>query len=156
MSATILTILLLLAPIQASSKISASQKQEFLDLLTTLPTRGEFYTDDAVKKAGPYLPVLLSLTEKDVEGYDIYRLTAISRGLCNVEDHRKYASDHFSEIKHPQLKLLWAAMLFVADVPSPEIRNFLRIALASKSQSQLLSDMLGPSFESFRNRVLSK
>ena len=156
MSAAVLTILLLLAPIQASSKISASQKQEFLEILTTLPTRGEFYTDDAVQKAGPYLPVLLSLTEKDVEGHDIYRLAAISRGLCDVEDHREYASRHFSEIKHPQLKLLWAAMLFEAGVPSPETRNFLRIALASKNQSQLLSDTLGPSFDSFRDRVLSK
>ncbi len=54
------------------NQVSDAQKQEFLELLKTLPTQGEFYTEETVKKAGPYLAVLFALTEKDIEKYDIY------------------------------------------------------------------------------------
>src|SRR5690348_14247146 len=65
---------------EVSNPISAAQKQEFIHLLETLPREGEFYTEEAVKQAGPYLAVLFALTEKDIEMYDFYIFGAISRG----------------------------------------------------------------------------
>jgi hypothetical protein len=62
-------------------KISIAEKKEFIELLKTIPQKGEFLTDDAVKTAGPYLPVLFALTEKDIETYDIYPFAVISREL---------------------------------------------------------------------------
>ena len=74
---------ILLIPIQGqtTNQVSDSQKQAFIEFLKTLPTKGEFYTDDAAKKAGPYLPVLFALNEKDIEKYDLYPFLAISRAL---------------------------------------------------------------------------
>lgn len=141
---------------QGADQISDARKKEFINLLRALPTKGEFYTDEAVVKAGPYLPTLLALTEKDIEEYDIYPFLAISRGLCDRSEHRTYAVRNFVRIRHLTLKLFWAAMLFDSDATSPEIERFLRDALASKEQAKLLSEMLGPEFDSFQKRIRSK
>ena len=93
MIAFILLMLVALTPQQsAATQISDAQKKDFLNLLKTLPHKGEFFTDDAIKTGGPYLPVLFSLTDKDIEGYDIYPFAALSRGLCDVKEHRQYAT----------------------------------------------------------------
>ena len=65
----IITILIAFAPALAGHNAADAQKKEFIDLLKTLPTKGEFYAEDAIRKAGPYLPVLLSLTERDTEKF---------------------------------------------------------------------------------------
>jgi hypothetical protein len=153
MIAAYLTILLALMPALVSSQISDAQKKEFIELLKTLPHKGEFYTNEAVEKAGPYLPVLFALTEKDVAGYDIYPFAAISRGLCDQKKHRDYTVRHFAEIRHPELKLFWGAMLFDGGAISPEIVRFLKAALESPEQAKLLSEMIGPQFEDFKRRV---
>lgn len=153
MIAVILTILLVLTPSLASNQISNAQKKEFIELLKTLPHKGELYTDEAVEKAGPYLPVLFALTEKDIKELDIYPFAAISRGLCVQKKHRDYAVRHFAEIRHPTLKLFWGAVLFEAGVASPEIVGFLKDALESQEQAKLLSEIVGPQFEDFKRRV---
>lgn len=153
MLTTLLAIVLTVSPSQASNKITDAQKKEFIEILRTLPVKGEFFTDEAVKRAEPYLPVLLSLTEKDIEGYDIYPFLALSRGLADHKEHRDYAVSHFAEIRHPILKLAWAGMLFDAKSTSPQIIQFLRDALKSKEQSKVLSEMLGPDFNNFQMRV---
>jgi hypothetical protein len=153
MIAAFLTILLVLTPSQVSSQISDAQKKEFIDFLKTLPHKGEFYTDEGVEKAIPYLPVLFALTEKDMEKLDIYPFAAISSGLCHQKKQRDYAVRHFTEIRHPTLKLLWGAMLFDAGATSPEIVRFLKDALESQEQSKLLSEIVGPQLEDFKRRV---
>ena len=150
-----LAALLIFAAGQGSDQFSDERKREFIDLLRTLPRKGEFYTDAAVVKAGPYLPVLFSLTEKDIEKIDIYPFAAISRGLCDHFEYRKYAVRNFGRIQHPELKLFWGALLFELHTVSREIKRFLHDALASKKQSKVLSEMLGPEFDSFKKRVLS-
>ncbi len=148
-----LIILLTFTPCQATNQVSDAQRKEFIGLLKTLPTKGEFYTDEAVKKAGTYLPVLFALTEKDIEKYDVYPFAAISRGLCNQKEHRDYAVRHFAEIHHPALKLFWGAMLFDTGAASSEIVQFLRDALKSEEQAKVLSEIVGPQFEDFKRRV---
>ena len=150
-----LAAFLILAPAQESNAVSDVQKEEFINLLRTLPTKGEFYTDEAVIKAAPYLPVLFALTDKDIQKYDIYPFGAISRGLCEHREHREYAVRNFEKIHHPELKLFWGAMLFDSGAASPEIERFLRDALGSKEGAKLLSEIMGPQFESFKKRVLS-
>lgn len=153
MIAALLTMFLALAPCQSANHISDAQKKEFIELLKTLPHKGEFFTDEAVEAAGPYLPVLLALTEKDIEGYDIYPFAAVSRGLADQKKYHEYAVRHFTEIRHPMLKLFWGAMLFDAGATSPEIVRFLKAALESKEQAKLLSEIVGPEFEAFKRRV---
>ena len=153
MFAALLTLFLVLTPSQASSQISEAQKKGLIELLKTLPHKGEFFTDGAVEKAGPYLPVLFALTEKDIGEYNIYPFAAISRGLCDQKEHRKYAVRQFAEIRHPELKLFWGAMLFDAGEKSPAIERFLQDALESPEKAKVLSEMLGPQFEDFKRRV---
>lgn len=72
MTPQILLLLVFFAPMQApANEISEAQKKQFIEVLKTLPHKGEFFTEDAVRTAGPYLPVLFALTDKDIEGYDI-------------------------------------------------------------------------------------
>ncbi len=153
MIAALLTILFFFAPSQATNQISDAQKRDFIELLKTLPHKGEFFTDESVKKAGPYLPVLFALTEKDIEKYDIYPFAALSRGLGERREHRDYASRHFAQIRHLELKLFWGSILFDEGPSSPEIVRFLRDALKSEKESQILAEMLGPDYQAFRRRV---
>jgi hypothetical protein len=156
MTAALLMLLLALTPYQTANRISDAKKKEFIKLLRTLPFEGEFYTEEAVEKAGPYLPVLFAITEKDIKTYDIYPFAAISRGLFDQKRHRDYAVRHFSGIRHPVLKLLWASMLFdEAGAASPEIVQFLKDALGSNDRTKVLSQIVGPNFENFRRRVMS-
>ena len=149
-----LAFLLVIAPQQPpANQVSDAQKKEFIELLKTLPHKGEFFTDEAVKRAGPYLPVLLALTEKDIEKYDIYPFAAISRGLCDDKEHRRYATNHFAEIRHPTFKLFWGAMLFDEGDAPPEIVRFLKDALDSEAQAKVLEEMIGPDFADFKKRV---
>jgi len=152
----IFLFVLVLAPNQTTTYITEIRKQEFIQLLQTLPHKGEFYTDEAIEKAGPYLPTLFALTESDLAGYDIYPFGALSRGLSSRLENRKYAVRNFSKIQHPTIKLLWAVMLFDSAQRSPEIVRFLRNALKDPEQTKVLSEGLGPKFSSFKNRVLSR
>ena len=154
MIAPIFTFLLVLSPLQApTNHISDVQKKEFIKLLGTLPHKAEFFTDDAVKTAQPYLPVLFALNEKDLEKYDIYPFGAISRGLCDDKANRDYAVIHFGEMRHPKLKLFWGLMLFDAGTAPPEVLGFLRAALKSETQSKVLSEIVGPDYKDFVRRL---
>jgi DNA-binding beta-propeller fold protein YncE len=153
MFALCVAILLALVPAPAAQDASDAQKKEFIEVLKTLPTKGEFYTEEAVRTAAPFLPALLSLTEKDIEKYDIYPFAAISRGLANNKQHRAYAVAHFAGIRHPGLKLFWAAMLFDSGDASREIVRYLRDALDEPEQAGLLAQMVGPDFKFFKRKV---
>jgi len=138
-----------------SHSVSATEKREFLALVRKLPTEGEFFTDKAIRKAAPYIRVLFALTEQDLEQGDIYPFAALSAGLCRDRKYRQYGVEHFADLAHPALKLLWATVLFDAQPPlSPEVVEYLRVALESKERSQELREIVGPSFEGFRERVI--
>jgi hypothetical protein len=156
MISTFLAILLIAIPGQATNQVQVSdaQKRAFVDFLKTLPTKGEFYTDDAAKKAGPYMPVLFALTEEDIQKQDLYPFLAISRALSDDAEYRGSAVRNFPKIRHPKLKLFWAAILFDGGSASPEVKQFLRDALTSNEQIKQLSEMMGPQFEALRKRVL--
>ena len=158
----LILLALTLTPIQAGhsvlcmqvrQEVSDAQKTEFIELLKTLPTKGEFYTEEAARRAGPYLPVIFSLTEKDVEKYDLYAFVAISVGISADKERRAYALSHFTDIRHPQLKLFWAALLFDRKEVSPEIVRYLRDALDSDVQAKELKSMAGPEFKFFKRAV---
>jgi WD40 repeat protein len=150
-----IAFLLALALVSPAQDASEAQKKEFIKLLYTLPTRGEFYTKEAVEKATPYLPVLLSLTQKDTEQNDLFALVAISGGLSFEKQNRAYVFKHFNEIRHPVLKLFWAALLFNAGDISPDVVHHLRDALNDPARADELSQMTGHSeFKFFRRKVL--
>ncbi len=140
---------------QKTKDVSIADKKKFLKFLQALPTDGEFFTDDAVLKARPYIHILFALTEEDIAAFDIYPFVALSRGFCDVKETREYGLSHFDTIRHPVLKLFWAAVLFDLEATSAEIIKYLRDALDSKEQTKLLSQMVGPEYEAFRKRVLA-
>ena len=140
-------------PQSPRNQVSEAQKKEFIELLETLPSNGEFFTDDAVKTAGPYLPTLLALTEQDIKEYNIYPFLALSRGFCDNKEYREYATAHFAEIRHPMLKLGWAVMLFDEEPPPPRIVKFLRDALKSTEQANTLGRIIGPGWFGFLRRL---
>jgi hypothetical protein len=143
-------------PVQTTTPISEAQKQAFIRLLETLPIKGEFYSNKAAKKAGPYMSVLFALTEKDIQKYDLYPFLALSRALCDDTKYRALGVRNFATIQHPQLKLFWAAILFDAGAASSEVEQFLRDALTSEEQTKQLSEMMGPQFDALRKRLLKQ
>jgi len=140
---------------QETKEVSASEKKSFLKLLRTLQVKGEFFTEEAVLRAGPRLRVLLALTEKELAGLDIYPFLALSRGMCDHKEYREYGALHFGAIRHPVFKLFWGAVLFDEKAATPEIVEYLQSALKSKDQSKTLSEMPGPNYENFRERVMA-
>lgn len=133
--------------------VASAEKEAFLGMLTQLPTKGEFFTDDAVTKAVPQTRVLLALTEKDIKGRDIYPFLALSSGLSQRKEPCEYGVKHFNEISHPTIKVFWAVLLFDKNSASPDIVAFLQSALKSEEQSRFLEEALGPSFTDFKRRV---
>jgi hypothetical protein len=154
MTATILLVACALGQAQPDKAVTEPEKKTFLKLLATLPTEGEFYTQEAVKKAVPYTRVLLALTEKDLEKYDMYPFLALSTGLMGHKEARQYAAANFARIAHPMLKLSWAMLLVRQPQAPPEVVSILRKALDSKETALTLSLMLGPEFEDFKEDVI--
>ncbi|MBL8796506.1 MAG: hypothetical protein JNM56_21580, partial [Planctomycetia bacterium] len=138
MSRTILVAALLLGPALADTEkeVTDAEKKDFFKLLTKLPTKGEFFTDEAIKTVAPHTRVLLALTEKDLEKHDLYAFIALSRGLVDQKEPRQYATKNFTKIAHPTLKLAWATMLLEEKAPSAEIVTFLRKALDTKQDAR--------------------
>ncbi len=150
---TIILFGLFIAPPQDRAGATAEEKRTFLELLSMLPTAAEFFTDEAIIKAAPHTRVLLALTEKDIEGLDMYPFLALSRGLVDRKEPRDFGVKYFSKIAHPEIKLAWAVMLFDLKSASPEIVRFLREVLDSKEQSKILAKMIGSKFEDFKRRL---
>jgi hypothetical protein len=155
MSATFLLVTLAFGLAEAKKDVTEAEKKAFLKELAKLPTRGEFFTEKAIKKAVPWTRVLLALTKKDLEKHDIYPFLALSSGLLDHQEPRRYGTAHFATIAHPTTKLFWAAGLFEKKAPSPEVVTFLRKAVNSRQDARTLSQMLGPHFEEFKERVIT-
>src|ERR1700722_2419581 len=146
----ILFITLAFGLAEPDKEVTDGEKKAFLTKLAKLPSKGEFFTDEAVKTAVPDMRVLLALTKKDVPENNIYPVLALSRGLVDLKEPRQYGITHFAKIAHPTIKLSWAVMLFDKEAASPEIVTFLRKGLESKEEAQSLSGILGPGFEEFK------
>ncbi len=153
MSLTLMVFALAVGFADSDKPVSGAEKKEFLELLADLPAKGEFFTDEAVKKAAPHTRVLLALTEKDLEKYDLYAFLALSRGLMDHQESREYCLKHFKDIQHPTIKLAWAVGLFDKKGSSQEILDFLCRVVDSKDDSKTLSLMLGPGYEDFKEQV---
>jgi hypothetical protein len=138
---------------RSTEEATAAEKKEFLELLPRLPVHGKFYTEDAVRKAAPYVRVMLALTPSDVGKRDVDALAVLSHDLCDLDAPRNYAVRHFGKIAHPTLQLGWAVMLFDKKVATPEIVAYLKAALKSKEQAKTLAEMTGPDFTDFKKRV---
>jgi hypothetical protein len=154
MSTTHFLNVLALGMAEPAKEVTDADTKAFLKKLAKLPARGELFTKDAVKKAVPDTRILLALTPKDLENYDLYPFLALSRGLIEHKEARQYGTTNFDKIAHPRIKLFWAAVLFDKHIPSAEIVTFLRKALKSKQQARTLAGMLGPGFEDFKERVI--
>ena len=152
-----ITFLLLFAVVAmigvgCSSAVTQPQKQSFMSLLRSLPSRGEFYTAESVGRTAPFVPVLFSLTNDIAEG-DLFQLAALSRGLCDRADVRKYATSHFSDIAHPTLRMFWAAA-FVADYQaSADMNAYLARMIESPEGLALLQELAGPRARLIIDRV---
>jgi hypothetical protein len=153
-SATLILVVLALGQTQPEKAVTAAEKAEFFAVLAKLPTRGESFTAEAVTKAVPYTRILLALTEKDLEGRDLYPLLALSSGLMDRKEPRQYGTANFRTIGHPTVRLFWAAGLFRQGSASPEVVAFLRKALDSKADAGTLAEFAGPGFEEFKDQVV--
>jgi hypothetical protein len=154
MLAITLLVTFAIGQVQAEKDVTDAEKKAFLKELAKLPTKGEFFTEEAIKKAAPSVRVLLALTEKDLENYDLYPFLALSSGLMEHKEPRQYGATHFAKIAHPEIKLAWAIGLFDEEKPSAEVVLFLRKSLDSEQGARLLSAMLGFAFEDFKERVI--
>jgi hypothetical protein len=155
MHALVLALILMSLNDQTISALAVSQeqKQEFIQLLKRLPTKGEFFTDDGAKEAGPFINVLFALSEQDIENYDLYPFLAISRALSEDSSRRELAIRNFTQIRHRKLKLFWAAILLDEGSASPFIEKFLRDALTSSEEAIDLSEMIGPRFDAMKKKL---
>ena len=138
------------------AKVTADQKKEFLALVKKLPARGEFFTDEGIEKASPFLHVLLALDKQDINENHYFALLALSRGLHDArKEHREYATKHFAKIGHPVIKVGWGLLLFESPrEKSAEVTHYLRGSLDDRERSTLIRGMLGPGFEEFRERLV--
>jgi hypothetical protein len=140
------------------TKVTPKQKQGFFELMKTLPSRGEFVTDEGVEKASPYLHVLLALDKKDVSEGNYFALLALSRGLHDAKkEHREFAAKNFAKIPDPTIKIFWGLVLFeYSNDATSEIIRYLRESLDDRERFEILRGIEGPRFEEVRKKILAK
>jgi hypothetical protein len=140
------------------TKVTPEQKKAFLQLMAKLPSRGEFYTDEGVQMASPFLHVLLSLNEKDITADQYFAILALSRGLHDSKkEHQEFAVKQFDKIPHPVIKTSWAITLFrFSREATPAITRYLRESLDDEQRTQLIRELLGPEFEAVRKEIVAK
>jgi hypothetical protein len=140
------------------TKVTPQQKKAFLELMTKLPSRGEFYTNEGVQKAAPFLHVLLSLDKKDITEDHYFAILALSRGLHDSrKEHREFAVKNFEKIPHPVIKISWAIMLFrFSREVTPEVTRYLRDSLDDNERMEFIRSMLGPEFAAVRKQIVAK
>lgn len=140
------------------AKVTPQEKKDFLELMKKLPSRGEFYTDEGVQKASPFLHVLLSLDKKDITEDHYFAILALSRGLHDSKkEHREFAVKNFGKIPHPVIKISWGIMLFrFSREVTPEVTRYLSDSLDDKERMELIRAMLGPEFEAVRKQIIAK
>jgi len=130
--------------------VSRKEKAEFIEMIQTLPTKGDFFTAEAVERAVPFAPVLLSLTEADLTGHDLYPFLALARGLLDRAEQRAFFTQHFAEIAHVRIKMFVGLVLVDEGVGSEQVIQYMEAALASKERAAILAEMAGPGFNDFK------
>ena len=142
---------------QNTKDVSLAEKKKFLRLLDALPMDSdhEFFTEESVNKAAPFIRTLFALTEEDIDKDHIPPLLGLSRDLCDREESRAYSLNSFQTIRHPIIKLFWGAVLFDEGVATQQIVEYLRTAITSNTQSKTLSNIVGTKYEEFKQRVLT-
>jgi hypothetical protein len=136
--------------------VSDSAKGELRTLLSRAPHAGDFYAEKAVDQMAPYIAVLFALTPEDVSDEVFGAYAILSRSLCERKEYREYAVSHFSEIRHPLIKMFWGAVLFNMGTRPLEITAYFRSVLSSKEQSSRLADVLGQEYPAFRQKILAQ
>ncbi len=139
----------------ARREITAADKKAFLDLLPRLETRGEFFTEESVKKVLPQTGVLLALTAQDIGDRQIYPFLTLVSQLAEHQEARACAARRFAAIPHPTLKLTWAVQLFATEEASDAVVKYLKEVVNSAEPAKELSLVLGPGFEDFKKQVNS-
>lgn len=142
-------------PNKVTKRISDAQKQQFIQLLKTLPTCGDSNCSQAKTNSADLMPVLFALTEQDLERLDINPFAAISQQLANNKEHREYALHHFSEIRHPVVKAVFGARLFNDGSSPPEVVQFLSGVVEWTPVYKVLFKMMRPEFADFKRRVFN-
>jgi hypothetical protein len=140
------------------AKVTSREKQAFLKLLKTLPTRGEFFTEEGVARAAPFLHVILAMEKKDLPDGDYYALLALSRGLHDAKkEHREFAARNYAKIPDTTVKLCWGLVLFqYSKEVTPEIVRDLRESLNDRARLAIVRSLTGPDFEAVRKQILAK
>ena len=115
----------------SSTGIISIQKRELFERFYTTKVGGEFPTSEQAETICPDISVLLDVTERDCENwvaektgkkkYDIYPLLALSNILSEKQIHRDYVTANFDRIKHPELKNIWAVLLFYNGVRTSNV-----------------------------------
>jgi hypothetical protein len=146
-------IALAIAQARPENVVTVADKRALFKLMGTLPSSGGRYKVEGVAKGIPYTRVLLALTEDDVKAPNLYPFLALSGALASHKEARAVALEHFDQIAHPELKLLWAALLVQQPDPLRNITTFLKKALASPEDAKTLAAIEGPGFPAFKKLV---
>jgi len=128
-----------------SSCTHGQRAQTFLRKVENMEHGSELPTDEAAELLSSDLPTLLSLTEADYkrwaeehhglkEGeYDIYPLFALSWVLGEQKRNRDYVLSHFDDIKHPDVKFVWAWILFTKGSRTDNVMRYLATCVSSEN-----------------------
>jgi uncharacterized protein YceK len=141
--------------------------QAFLDRVDRLQSDGDEFTESAIQSISNDLPTLLSLTPEDIHAWsrrrqleegddDLYPILMLMAGLCQNTSTFDYVVAHFGQIRHPELKTIWAVSLFEKGNRSAEVVSHLKKIIHAENQRGNLKEFLGSDWEDFKKRVMSE
>ncbi len=127
--------------------VTLSRKAEFMNKMSTLElSGGDMFSKDSVTKVVPDLPILLSIDVDDLvkisgldhKDIDVSMLGVLSGQLGEIPKCQDYVMQHFDNIRNPELKVLWGALLVMHNRQTPEIIDYLRHAMKTSRNLFLL------------------
>ncbi|MFH0908476.1 MAG: hypothetical protein V1929_06925 [bacterium] len=113
--------------------------EEFIHTLEKMERSdgGEFPTDEAAMGLASELPLMLSITQSNMDALavqdgldpkdcDIYPLFALSAVLYEHTECRDYVRNHFDAIQHPDVKFTWAYLFLLHNQQTPNMTKYVR------------------------------
>ena len=117
-------------------KYSVEEQDKFIEFVKKLKTNGgDHFTDESIKKAEKYLPILLSMSDEDMKRYGDLQSVVFALGMlsvqlcCSKELNIKnvvYFINNFNNIPNSTIKVIWAIKIFEETKPTDDIVLFIK------------------------------
>lgn len=128
--------------------------QKFFPILAELNNTQKLNTQEGLQIIANNLPLLLSLTNKDLTIVGTKEVSMISTTLVNSRPNQDEVIRNFTTIPDSHMKQLWAVLLFQKQRFEPVVMSYLKQLTELPARDAILKKMLSPEdYEMLKQKI---